>query len=614
MKEQMTYIAVDADDVGESVGGAVLSNDTKQLSEISQKINAGVQIFAKWAEYNGGSIISSGSDEGIFQVPVSSIDELEELKQQYEKQTGFSISIGVGDTVSSAAKALIYAKMNGKNQIVDYSPEIEEVMKQSMGGNLEEKEKTSENKLPGGVGDNTDPKSLDQEELEEGKEEEKEHTNDEEVAEEIATDHLSEDPEFYEKESEEESSDEEPVTEEENEEPSEDLDNDGLDDKEESHGKITEEDDIDEDGEVDHEEAMISRAASKEKYKQKEENTDEDLSQALEAEMEGNPSDEEAIADEIVAEEETPAEESTEEASNQETPVLEEESEEENTDEEPVVEEENTDEESFNDETLKQAIFESLQIFKQNRDLLNALSTENPDLYNALITSLQSMIEMAKELGYGGYGESMEEFDEMNPDDYLVQEESSDEEPVTEDTESEEESSDEEPVAEEENTDEEKESSEKEDKFKKNEELINFFSRMNEIMGSVKLLKDEDNDEKKKEMLKKFKERLKQKLKSKLVKKPASSKPSKDKAKKVDLSKFKKKKKPTPKADEGSFCATSHRKMIQSGKDCRSNEDKDSPVCAARKKYNCRGKNEEKGPVMQKAEKLKDFLSKKRKK
>ena len=64
-------------------------------------------------------------------------------------------------------------------------------------------------------------------------------------------------------------------------------------------------------------------------------------------------------------------------------------------------------------------------------------------------------------------------------------------------------------------------------------------------------------------------------------------------------------KKKEKKADnDGSFCAKSHNKMRAAGKDCRAAEDKDSPLCSARKKMNCRGKNEEKGQVVEKSEKL----------
>ena len=189
MKELMTYVAVDTDNVGESIGNAVLSNDVNSLSSISENINSGVRVFSQWAEYNGGEVISSGSDEAIFQVPQSSIKDLEELKDTYTKQTGFTISIGIGENVSDAAKALIYAKMNGKDQIMDYSPEMERAMKESLTGDVQ--------RLEGGVGDDIDPEDLPQDELEEGTEHELEHTDDEEIAEEIATDHLEESDDYY---------------------------------------------------------------------------------------------------------------------------------------------------------------------------------------------------------------------------------------------------------------------------------------------------------------------------------------------------------------------------------------------------------------------------------
>ena len=85
MKEQMSYVAIDADNVGESIGNAVLSNNIDQLSSISNSINSGVGIFSQWAEYNGGKVISSGSDEAIFQVPVNSIDDLEIVRKILRK-------------------------------------------------------------------------------------------------------------------------------------------------------------------------------------------------------------------------------------------------------------------------------------------------------------------------------------------------------------------------------------------------------------------------------------------------------------------------------------------------------------------------------------------------
>jgi hypothetical protein len=596
MKEQMTYVAIDADDVGQSIGNAVLSDNATELTSISGKINSGVQIFSKWAEYNGGNIISSGSDEAVFQVPLKSIEELEDLKNKYQKETGFSVSIGIGEKISDAAKALIYAKINGKNQIVDYSPEIEEIMKQSISGNLD-KEKSAQ-VLEGGVGDETEASDVDPEQLKEGLSTEEEHTDDEKEAEEIALDHLTEDPEYYSKLKEMESKDT-PDSE-------EDLDIDGRPDMQEEHGKINpEEDDIDQDGDVEHEEAMASDSMEEGSYddqgdfsdeyleedeseedeseedeseedeseedESEEDMEDEDLSDSIEAEMEDDAEDDADMEMEPEADMEMEMEpeadmEMEPEADMEMEPEADMEMEMEPEADMEMEPEADMEEEALDDESLKQAIFDSLQIFKQNKDLLLALSNENPELYNALVVSLQSMIEMAKELGYGQEGLDQMEDEDLNPEDFEVSEN--------------------------------EESSNEEENIEKNENFYNLISKINNVKNLLDIKKKED----KKQMLLNLKEKL-NKLKNK--KSNSSNK----------MLSSKKKTPPKPKKVEAaSFCSNSNQKMKTSGKDCRANEDKDSPVCVARKKMNCRGKNAEKGPAIKKSEKLKAFLEKKRKK
>ena len=54
-------------------------------------------------------------------------------------------------------------------------------------------------KLPGGKGDDKPDSKFDKKELDKGKNHEKEHTNDDDIAKEISKDHLTEDPEYYDK-------------------------------------------------------------------------------------------------------------------------------------------------------------------------------------------------------------------------------------------------------------------------------------------------------------------------------------------------------------------------------------------------------------------------------
>ena len=55
----------------------------------------------------------------------------------------------------------------------------------------------NEDLIPGGKGDNTDPRSLDHEQFRKGVKVELEHTDDPNISSEIAMDHLAEDPEYY---------------------------------------------------------------------------------------------------------------------------------------------------------------------------------------------------------------------------------------------------------------------------------------------------------------------------------------------------------------------------------------------------------------------------------
>ena len=54
-----------------------------------------------------------------------------------------------------------------------------------------------EDQLEGGIGDETDPATLDPKEYAMGEKVEMEHTNDPKLAREIARDHLTEDPKYY---------------------------------------------------------------------------------------------------------------------------------------------------------------------------------------------------------------------------------------------------------------------------------------------------------------------------------------------------------------------------------------------------------------------------------
>lgn len=563
MKLEMVYVAIDADNVGEQVGNAVLNNDEAQLSDLSSNINSGVGVFSQWAEGAGGKVISSGSDEAILKVPASEMEKLDEIRSIYKQKTGFSISVGIGSTVAESAKALIYAKVNGKDQIVDYSPEIERAMQQAVTGNMQEEveeetekeveeemgeeeveEETEEIDVPadevdGDYGSEEMADGQPEDEQEMGEEEEFIHDAQENREDEADEDIIEDDMEEEVDEETEEIA--EDIAEEMEEDSTEDVDVDGQSDISEEHGEIEAEDDLDGDGDIEHEEAMAAEMGEEEEY------TDED-----------------DYDDEIMEEPEQELSDSIESEMGEELPQ--------------EMEEEM--EGGMDDESLRQVIFQSLQSFKENKEFLDSLSQSNPDLYGSLIYCLQAMIEMARQLGYGNVDEEMA--DEMEEDDMLGEEDGI----ASVDFDNDDVDAD----------------------FEKSEKIKNLAKNFSEMM--VSLLKKEEGDEPKgiEELKQEFKKKIQEKMKSKSS--GGSKKKKKAGVKKPGYAKKKKDKKESKEDNDGSFCARSHQKMRSSGKDCRANEDKNSPLCAARRKNNCRGKNEEKGSV-QKSEKLQGFLKKK---
>ena len=145
----MIFVSVDGDNLGREVGGAILSDDIQHLHQVSQSINHGQNLLMDWAENNGGQVISAGGDEGIFQVPESALDSLEDLRSQYQQTVGSTLTIGIGQKPSEAGKALLYGKLNGKDQINHFSADMEDFLMQAhehaaSGAGSEEEQKQDE--------------------------------------------------------------------------------------------------------------------------------------------------------------------------------------------------------------------------------------------------------------------------------------------------------------------------------------------------------------------------------------------------------------------------------------------------------------------------------------
>jgi len=123
------YFSYDADGMGRKVGRATLDNDIDELRRISSLIDAGHELVKRWVKERDGIWINGGGDEGNAAVDKQYMPELEQLRKDYEFLVGATISIGVGRKPSEAGRALLIAKLKGKNRIVTFNPNISKEIK-----------------------------------------------------------------------------------------------------------------------------------------------------------------------------------------------------------------------------------------------------------------------------------------------------------------------------------------------------------------------------------------------------------------------------------------------------------------------------------------------------
>jgi minimal CRISPR polymerase domain/ParB-like nuclease domain len=119
------FVSYDGDSVGREIGMARLRNEPDEVRRISQAIEKGNEIFKAWALASGGNTVESGGDEGLLQIPAVALNGLEQVRANYESATSATVSVGIGKEISQSSKALMVAKLRGKNRSCFYDETVE---------------------------------------------------------------------------------------------------------------------------------------------------------------------------------------------------------------------------------------------------------------------------------------------------------------------------------------------------------------------------------------------------------------------------------------------------------------------------------------------------------
>lgn len=362
---QRSFIALDLDNAGQKIGQATLMDDLSALHDASLHIEAGIQNARHWVESKGGTVIDAGGDElRAFGSP-ELCENLEELKHEIELASGFTVTIGCGNTLSQAEKALIAGKFSGKNKVMSYpeaSEEIEHIISNAkeqgeMGGGNPNEQKEYDHYLShmdeSGEGE-MNP--------------ENEDYSDEDMGDE---DYSDEDYDMADYGDMEDMGDED-MGDYGDEEEIELPESDEHEEEEDDVGKA----DIDESAPV----------AGEDPTTNAQDNREADAKEIALGRLDESHDDRMEDMDDEMPEETDPSGESVDGEGEQPEG------------EAPDYAEMAQDVGPEKKEELKQRIAQNLEMFKQNKDLIDQIKGSNPELYQSMIGLLQNLIEAAKGL------------------------------------------------------------------------------------------------------------------------------------------------------------------------------------------------------------------------
>lgn len=146
--EDRMFVAMDGDNIGASVERAAMADDLDTIISQSELIFSGQRMIREWANKFEADIYIDGGDDIAFTLPTKYVLHLDDLKSAYNDTTGFTITMGIGNTISQAGHAMLYGKLHGKNQINEWSPELDETL-ESISRELSPVEKLQDHGLLG---------------------------------------------------------------------------------------------------------------------------------------------------------------------------------------------------------------------------------------------------------------------------------------------------------------------------------------------------------------------------------------------------------------------------------------------------------------------------------
>jgi hypothetical protein len=115
------YIRFDVDNVGENIELNLLNKHYNKAQDIHDCIQLNMrETLKELRNFSSLSLLMIGCDDILFSINKIEfdLDFFDNLKEQFYTKTGFTISIGIGNSMLEALFNLRVAKLSGKNKII----------------------------------------------------------------------------------------------------------------------------------------------------------------------------------------------------------------------------------------------------------------------------------------------------------------------------------------------------------------------------------------------------------------------------------------------------------------------------------------------------------------
>jgi len=115
----LIYVALDGDDIGDSIRRYFLENDEENIAKKSKEVVAVTKRIRNYLNDLNFKIIFCAGDDILSKGESIDINEFSNFLMQIQDTCTFSV--GIGNTLERTYIALRYAKSIGKNKIVKYN-------------------------------------------------------------------------------------------------------------------------------------------------------------------------------------------------------------------------------------------------------------------------------------------------------------------------------------------------------------------------------------------------------------------------------------------------------------------------------------------------------------